>query len=197
MGLREIRHQVAKLCLRLLAGTVDGVPVWNQLCEFDRGATARDRGKSEGFARGISPSGEFREQFDASFASTQRRADIRADKCLSASDVARILGPDSSAAISNVLVLGTENCTPLKRMEIRLKDPKDVPATLNLLAVELQRSGIELRAVWHPGIPATEIWLTSPLHDRNKTLLSRAASFRFEADQSVAAKAGSPPNQAQ
>jgi hypothetical protein len=195
MGLREIRHRVVKLCWRMLAGTVDGVPVWNQICGFDRGVA--DRGKSEGFERGISGPGAFQEKFDASFASTQRRTDVSANKCFSAGDVARILGPNSSAAISNVLVLGTENSAPLKRMEIHLKDPKDVPATLKLLAVELQRSGIEFRAVWHPAIPATEIWLTSPLHDKNQTLLSSAASFGLQADQSVAAQACSPRSQAQ
>jgi hypothetical protein len=196
MGLREIRHQVTGLCWRLLMGAVDEAPEWNEICEFDRRATVWDWEKSEGFEGGSSARGDVQEQLAASFASTQRRADVPPNKCFSATDVARVLGRNSSATISNVLVLGRENSTPLKRMEIRLEDPKEVPATLNLLAVALQRSGIDCRAVRHPGIPATEIWLTSPLRDGKKTLLSCAATVDVQVSQGVAAKAGSPQSQA-
>jgi hypothetical protein len=198
MGLREIRHQVSKLCWRLLVGTVERVPEWNQICEFDGRATACDWEKSESCESRPRASGEVHGQVAASLAPTQRRADIPANKCPSASDVARgVLGPNSTATISNVLVLGTEGSPPLKRMEIRLGDPKEVPATLNLLAVALQRSGVEFRAVRHPGIPATEIWLTFPLHDGKKALVSCAAMVGVQVAQRATAKAGSPHNRAQ
>jgi hypothetical protein len=197
MGLRKIRHQVARLCWRLLVGAVDGVPEWNHICEFDRRPTAWDWEKTEGFERGVRAPGDVQGQVTTSFEPTQRSAHFAPNKCLSASDVARVLGPDSKATISNVLVLGTEGSTPLKRMEIRLADPKQVPATLNLLAVALQRSGIDCRAVRHPGIPATEIWLTSPLDDGRKTLMSCAALVGMQPSQCVGAKADSPRHQAQ
>jgi hypothetical protein len=197
MGLRVIRHEVAKLCWRLLVGTVERVPEWNQVSEFDCRATAGDWEKSEGCESRLRAPGDVHGQAAASFALTQRRADIPANECLSAGDVARgVLGPNSSATISNVLVLGTEGSAPLKRMEIHLGDPKEVPATLNLLAVALQRSGVDFRAVRNPGIPATEIWLTSPLHDRNKTLLSCAATVGEQMAQR-AVRTTSPRTQTQ
>lgn len=198
MGLREIRHQVAKLCWRLLVGTLETVPEWNQICEFDGRATAGDWERPEGCEHRIRAPGEVYRQVAASFASTQRRADIAAKQHLSVSDVARgVLGANSTATISNVLVLGTEGSPPLKRVEIHLRDPKEVPPTLNLLTLALQRSEVDFRAVQTPGMPATEIWLTSPLHDGNKTLLSSAAMVGVQVAQPVAAQAGSPHNQAQ
>jgi hypothetical protein len=197
MELREIRHQVAKLCWRLLVGTVERGPEWNQFCEFDCRATICDWEKSEGCESRPGAPGEVRGQVAASLAPTQRRADVLANQCLSASDVAiGELGPNSTTTISNVLVLGAEGSPPLKRMEIRLGDPKEVPAALNLLAVALQRSGVDFRAVRHPGIPATEIWLTSPLHDGKKTLLSCAAMVGMQVAQQATAKSGSPQNHA-
>ena len=127
----------------------------------------------------------------------QQRADVAGNKSLSASEVARrLLGPNPTVAISNVLVFGTMGSTLLKRMEIRLGDPEDVPATFELLALALQRSGVDFHAVRNPGIPPTEIWLTSPLDDVKKTLLSCAAMAGAQVAQ-VAAKAGSPRNHAQ
>lgn len=198
MGLREIRHQVAKLCWRWLVGTVERVPEWKQIREFDCRATAYDWAKWEAYERACRAPGEGQGQVAASFAPTLRTADIAGSKCLSASDVARrVLGPNSTAAVSNVLVLGTKGSTPLKRMEIHLRDPKEVPATLNLLVVAFERSGVDFRAVRNPGVPATEIWLTSPLHDGKKTLLSCAALVSEQTGQPGVVLAGSPRKHAQ
>jgi hypothetical protein len=177
MGLsREIRHQVAKLCRRLLGDTVERAPEWNQIGEFECVTTACDQEKSDGCEPRLGTACEVHRQVAASFAPTQRRAGIPASDRLSASDVAReVLGPNSSATISNVLVLGAAGSTPLKRVEINLRDPTEVLATLNLLAVALQESGVDFLAVRNPGVPATQIWLTSPLHGGKKTLLSCAA----------------------
>jgi hypothetical protein len=186
MGLSEIRHQVAKLCSRLLFGTVERVPE----------SAADDWEKSVNGDRLLRAAGEVHEPA-APFASMQQRADVAGNKSLSASEVARrLLGSNPTVTISNVLVFGTMGSTPLKRMEIRLGDPKEVPATLELLALALQRSGVDFRAVRNPAIPPTEIWLTSPLHDVKKTLLSCAAMVGAQVAQ-VAAKAGSSRNHAQ
>ena len=188
MRLREIHHQVAKLCSRLLVGTVERVPE----------SAADDWEKSENGECPLRAAGEVHQQGAAPLASMQQRADIAGNKSLSASEVARrLLGPNPTVAISNVLVFGTMGSTPLKRVEIRLGDPKEVPATFELLALALQRSGVHFRAVRNPGVPPTEIWLTSPLHDvKKKTLLSCAAMVGAHVAQ-VAAKAGSPRNRAQ
>jgi len=114
-------------------------------------------------------------------ASTQRKADIAADagapakKHLWAGDIARaILGPNSGTTISNVLVVGTNGSTLLKRVEIHFDDPEQVPAFFNLLAEALKSRGFELHPARNSGIPATEIWLTCPLDDWKKTSLSCA-----------------------
>src|SRR5262245_54581044 len=101
MGLREIRHQVARLCWRLLVGQVDGVPEWNQICELDRQVRTRDWEKSEGCNRRLGVPDEVQAQDAASFAPAERRADVPANKCISANDVAIVLGPNSNATVSN------------------------------------------------------------------------------------------------
>jgi hypothetical protein len=197
MGLREIRHQVAKLCQRFV-GRVERVPEWDQIREFDSHDMACDGEKSEASERPFRAPAEVHGQGAPSLAPRQQRADIATNKCLSASEVARgVLGPDSTAAITNVLVFGTGGSTPLKRTEIHLGDPKEVPATFNLLAVALRRSGVDLRVVRNPSIPATEIWLTSPLDDGKKTLLSCAAIGGVQVNQRVVAQVGPPRSQTQ
>jgi hypothetical protein len=89
--------------------------------------------------------------------------------------VRRLLGANSGATISKVLVVGTDGSNPVKRMEIHFADPERVPAAFTSLAAALQRSGFDFNTVGDSSIPATEIWLTYPLNDRNKTLLSCAA----------------------
>jgi len=204
MGLREISQRLGKLCWRLLMSTVENVPEWKQISEFDCRAMACDSKESRGCERRLVTRREVHGKEAASLPCTQRRADVPAgagapaSKRVSASDVARgVLGANSGATISNVLVLGTEGSTPLKRMEIHFEDPKQVPSMLNLLAVALQNSGFDFRAVRNPGIPTTEIWLSTPLDDGKKTLLSCAAIVGEQVVERVAVQAGSPRNQTQ
>jgi hypothetical protein len=174
MALREVRYQLARLCWRWLAGTVDS--------DLRRGAA-----------------GESRKRVDVSFAAAQWELDIPANECTSAAQVARkLLGSNSNASITNVLVIGRNNATPpVKRTEIHLRHSNEVPATLKLLATTLETSGISFRAVQNPGMPMTEIWLTCPLHDGKTALLSCAAIEGVHSAQPVSAKPISPRNAAQ
>jgi hypothetical protein len=98
-----------------------------------------------------------------------------ANECVSAGDIAReILGPDSGAIISNVLVVGANHSKPLKRMKIRFDHPRQVPAFFNLLATALKSGGVDFHTTRISSIPPTEIWLTSSLDNGKKTLLSCA-----------------------
>jgi hypothetical protein len=98
-----------------------------------------------------------------------------ANECVSAGDIAReILGPDSGAIISNVLVVGANHSKPLKRMKIRFDHSRQVPAFFNLLATALKSGGVDFHTTRISSIPPTEIWLTSSLDNGKKTLLSCA-----------------------
>jgi hypothetical protein len=204
MGLREISQRLANLYCRLVMNKVEYVSEWKQISEFDCRAMACDWQESRGSERRLVTAREVHGHEAASLSGTERRAEVSpgsrapANKSVSASDVARgLLGPNSGATISNVLVLGTEGSTPLKRMEIHFEDPKQVPSMLNLLALALQKSGFDFRAVRNPGIPATEIWLSTPLDDGKKTLLSCAAIVGEQVVERVAGKAGSTRTQTQ
>jgi hypothetical protein len=201
MGLRKIRHKITKLCWRVLVGTGERVAEWNQMREFDCRVAACDWEQGEGCNHQLGGHGEVHGQVVASFVSTQPRGDIAtdawepADKYLSASDVAKkVLRAKSGTTVSNVLVLGKEGSTPLKRMEIHFGDPEQVADTLNSLALALQESGVDFRAVRNPTMPAAEIWLTSPLHDGEKTLMSCAAMAGEQVDQRVISGNGSHRN---
>ena len=194
MGLTEIRHQVGELCRRLLVGSTQRAPEENQTRESDCRATVRE----EAGERQFQAPGEVNGQRIASCVLPQHPANVAGNQSVSARAVARgVLDANSTAAISNVLVFGIEGSTPLKRMEIHLRDPKEIPAILNLLAVALQRSGLDFRAVRDPRVPATEIWLTSPLHDEKETLLSCAAMVGVQMAQRAPANVASSRNQTQ
>lgn len=199
MGLRAIRQVFAKLRERLLMGTVQTVHEWNQICEFDCRATRCDWEKwdvcKQRLAAELQGQEATSKQSESDIASS---GCVPATKCVSTSDVARaVLGVNSCATISNVLVLRAEAPRPLKRTEIHFEDPKQVPASVSSLALALQKSGFDFRAVRNPGVPATDIWLISPLHDGKKILLSCAAIAGEHVDEGAAAQAGSPLNQKQ
>lgn len=119
-----------------------------------------------------------------------------AKECVSASDLAReILGPDSGATISNVLVVGTNHSKPLKRMKIHFDQPKQVPAFFNLLATALKSGGFDFHTTRISSIPPTEIWLTCPLDDEKKTLLSCARLTGEQVGSGVAVQSGSSREQ--
>jgi hypothetical protein len=75
--------------------------------------------------------------------------------------VAVIRSLDSTAEITNVLVFRKES-PPLRRMEIRIKDPTQVLVAANTLAATLRGSGVVFETIPGPRVPAHEIWLTLP-----------------------------------
>jgi hypothetical protein len=124
------------------------------------------------------------------------RARGSAGKNISPGDIARrILGANSGATISKVLVVGTDGSEPVKRMEIHFADPERVPAAFNSLATALQSSGFDFNSLGNSSIPETEIWLTYPLNGRSKTLLSCAARIGEQQAAVVAVQSGSPRGQ--
>jgi hypothetical protein len=173
MGLRDIRQSLNKLWWRLLMGTVENVAVPSHIFEP---AGTLDRGECRGCEQQLGTSCEADGRVAPSLPSTQMRADIppeQAKQHVWASDIAKgILGANSGASISNVLVVGNESTPRLKRMEIHFHDPSQVPAVFNLLAATFQSSGVDFLLVRDPGIPPTDIWLICPLQDRTKTVLS-------------------------
>ncbi len=121
------------------------------------------------------------------------RASASAGKNVCSGDIARkIFGANSGAIISKVLVVGADGSGPEKRMEIHFTDPERVPAAFNSLAAALQSSGFDFNTLRNSSIPVTEIWLTYPLNDRSKTLLSCAAQVGELQAAAVAAQSGSP-----
>jgi hypothetical protein len=124
------------------------------------------------------------------------RASTSAGKNTSPGDIARrILGANSGATISKVLAVGTGGSEPVTRVEIHFTDPEQVPTAFTSLAATLRSSGFELNTLGNSNIPATEIWLTYPLNDRNKTLLSCAARVGEQQAAAVAVQSGSPRGQ--
>lgn len=117
-------------------------------------------------------------------------------KNVSPGDIARrILAATSKATISKVLVVGADGSEPVTRMEIHFADPEQVPAAFNSLATALQSSGFDFNSLGNSRIPVTEIWLTYPLNDRNKTWLSCAARVGEQQAAAVAAQSGSARDQ--
>lgn len=185
MGLGDLRQKVTEICWRLLAaGTIEGVNEWNHFSKLYCGVTdGQNReirepqwqcsAEIQGVAALLTPM----QQRDDNPTRTQDHA----NHAVSPRDVVTgVLGTNSNASISNVLVLGSHGSTPLKRMEIHLEDPSETPAILDLLAVALQEHGIEFRWVCNPAIPVTDIWLTAPLRDGRRSLLSSAATVSQE-----------------
>ena len=181
MPLRHIYQRLRKVGWRLLVQMVEDVPEGNQSIESGSHAMACDCEQGSGLERQFEVPCEVNSQVATSSASLQLKTDIGAcattpaKKNLCVGDIARgILERNSRATIRNVLVVGTNGSMPLKRMEIHFEGPEQVPAFFNSLAAALKRSGAQFHAVWNSGIPASEIWLTSPVNDGKKTLLSCA-----------------------
>jgi hypothetical protein len=179
MGLRDIRKRLRKLCWGSLMGTVDKVPEGNQIFESGGHAAEREWKEYRVSERRLEVPCETKGHDAAALAFMQCKTEIAAGlgaqgkTQVCAGDIVRgILGPDSGATISNVLVVGTDALMPLKRTEIHLEAPEQVPAVFNLLSTALQNSGFDFHSTRSFGIPATEIWLTSPLDNQKKTWLS-------------------------
>jgi hypothetical protein len=199
MILREIGRRLGKLSWLRLMGAAEDVPERNQIPECGGQAAACNserRNGSEGRfevrhganGHGTASSAPMRRKTD-----NPARASASAGKNVSPGDIARrILGANSGATISKVLVVGTDRSEPVTRMEIHFADPERLPAAFSSLASALQSSGFDFNTVGNSSIPAAEIWLTYPLNDRNKTLLSCAARVEEQQAAAVAVQSGSP-----
>lgn len=197
MLLREIGRRLGKLSwLRLISPTED-VPERNQILECGGQIAACNSERRKGSERRFEVRHGANGHGTASSAPMRRKTDkpcssASAGKNLSPGDIARrILGANSGATINKVLVVGTGGSEPVTRMEIHFADPERVSAAFTSLAATLQSSGFDLNTLGSPSIPATEIWLTYPLNDRNKTLLSCAARIGEQQAAAVAAQSGS------
>jgi len=205
MGLREIRQRLGKQCWYLLAGAVDDAPVRNPVFDLGGDVMGYDAERWKSSERRLGINCEIYGKAAASAASVacmQWEADnavvptAPAKKHLSADDIAReIVRPDLGATISNVLVVGTERSTLLKRTEIRFDVPEQVVATFTSLATALQNHGFEFRAAEGADTPATEIWLTAPLDGRKQAPLSRVALIGERLAAGVAVHTGPQPEQ--
>jgi hypothetical protein len=207
MLLREIGRRLGKLSWLRLMGAAEDVPERNQILECGGQIAActcnseRRKGSERRFevrhganganGRGTASSAPLRRKTDKPAC-----ASASAGKNVSPGDIARrILGANSGATISKVLVVGTDGSEPVTRMEIHFADPERVPAAFTSLAATLQSSGFDLNTLGNSSMPASEIWLTYPLNDRNKTLLSCAARVREQQAAAVAVQSGSPRGQ--
>jgi hypothetical protein len=86
------------------------------------------------------------------------RAGAQVEKQFRADDIVRKILGTSSAAISNVLVIGSEGSACFKRIQIRFDDPRQVPAIFTLLASALHTGGLDFSTARNSSIPAAEIW---------------------------------------
>jgi hypothetical protein len=97
------------------------------------------------------------------------------DEGVSVNDfVALIRSIDSTAEIRHVLVFRKDASTHLRRIEIDIKDQKQVPSRTSALAAALERSGIAYRALQDADLAANEIWLTLPHNGSATELVSWA-----------------------
>jgi hypothetical protein len=177
MGIREIRKQLRRLYWVSLMGTIDKVPERNQIFEAGSRAAGCDWEEHGISERRLEMLCATKGRPGAPMQLKTTIVDAQGKTQICAGDIAQgILGPDSGATISNVLVVGPDGSMPLKRTEIHLEAPEQVPAVFNLLSTALQNSGFEFHAARSSAIPAAEIWLTSPLDNQKKTWLSCGAN---------------------
>jgi hypothetical protein len=202
MGLQEIRQCIGKLWRRLLLGTTVNVQERRQIPESGSRAPACDQEQHQGPEPLFGMPRQVNGHASASSTSMQRKNESAANpsagtgKCVCAVDIAREISEcNSGAAIGNVLVVGTNGSTRHKRMKMHFNDPAQVPAAFNSLAAALKSNGFNLQTAWSSGMPATEIWLTSPLDDPKRTLLSCARPIGKQATTGIAGQSGVPREQ--
>jgi len=180
-------------------GAAEDMPERNQILECGSQAAACNSERRKGSERRFEVRHGANGHGVASSAPMRRKTDNHA--CASASvgknvspgDVARgILGASSGATINKVLVVGIGGSETVTRMEIHFADPERVPAAFASLAATMQSNGFDLTTLENSNIRANEIWLTYPLNDRNKALLSCAARVGEQQATAVAAQSGSP-----
>jgi len=195
MLLREIGRLLRKLSRFRGMGASEAVPERNQIFECGAACSSERRNGSESRSEvrhganghGTPPSAPIRRKTDKPAC-----ASASAGKNVAPGDIARrVLGANSGASISKVLVVGADGSEPVTRMEIHFADPEQVPAAFNSLATALQSSGCDFNSLGNSSVPVTEIWLTYPLNNRNKTLLSCAARVGEQQAAAVAVQSGS------
>ena len=203
MGLQEIRQFIGKLWWRLLMGTSENVPERNQILESPSHPPACDQEQRKGPDPLFGMPRQVNGRGSASSTSMQRKRESIADpgpraKYVCVLDIAREISErNSGATISNVLVVGTNGSPRHKRMKIHFNDPAQVPAAFNSLAAALKSKGFNLQTARSSSIPATQIWLTSPLEDPKRTLLSCAGPIGDQATAGIAGQAEVPREQTQ
>ena len=202
MLLREIGRLLGKLSWLRQMGAAKDVPERNQILGCPGQGVAGNSERRNGSERRIEVRQGTHEHGTESSANMRQkidkpaRAGVSIGKNISPGDIARrILGANSGARISKVLVIGTDGSEPVTRMEIHFADPERVPAAFSSLASALHSTGFEFYTVRNSSIPATEIWLAYPLNDREKTLLSCAAQVGEQQSARVAVQAGSARGQ--
>ena len=165
MRFRDICQRAASLWRRLLRGRVEHPGQCQNLETGSNTSELHDQ------ASGISAPMRFK-------TATTSTAHALPEKNPGAGDIVRsLLGPNSVARISNVLVVGRQGSMPMKRMEMRFADPEHVPVLFGLLAAALTASGFALKASRQADIPPNEIWLTCPLDGEKRTSLCCAATI--------------------
>ena len=158
------------------------VPECDEVCEFDCRETecsCREWGTCERrLEHFLGASAENRNARYASSRQPDPDVKIEAGSCatkarVDAEDLAVVLWElEWTVETRKVMVFPGGDAPPIKRVEIDIKDPKNVPATADALANALQKCGLTLRAAYESGIPMNEIWLTFPQNDDTPAMMS-------------------------
>jgi hypothetical protein len=194
MLLREIGQFFGKLSWLRRIGAAKDVPERSQILECHAACSNERRNGSErrvevrhrANGHGTASSATMRQKTDK-----PARAGASIGKNISPGDIARsIFGTNSGAAISKVLVVGTDGSAPVTRMEIHFADLERVPAAFSSLASALHSTGFEFKTVTNCNVPPSEIWLSYPLNDQETTLLACAAQVEEQQIARVAVQAG-------
>ena len=158
-------------------GTIDKVPERNQIFEAGHRAAACDWEEHGISERQVEILCATKGRPGTPMQLKTEIVDAQGKTQICASDIAQgILGPDSGATISNVLVVGTDGSMPLKRTEIHLEAPRASPGYVQPIIDSSAEQRIRVPRRSSSAIPAAEIWLTSPLDNRKKTWLSCGAN---------------------
>ena len=170
------------LLRRIKGRMIQVVAECDEVCEFDGGETARSLERWRTCERRLEPLiGASAENGGARHASPpQPGCNVKihvggntTNAEIYAEDFAAVLRElDWTVETRNVMVFPGGDAPPIGRVEIDIKDPKNLPATADALANALQGYGLTLRVVYESGIPMNEIWLTCPQNDGATALMS-------------------------
>jgi hypothetical protein len=184
----EIIKAFRALFQRIKGRMIQVVPECDEVCEFDCRETECSRAEWGKCARRLKHFiAASAEKGSARYAlSRQPDCDLKI-KAGSHATKARVDAEDFAAVLRElewtvetrkVMVFPGGDAPPIRRVEIDIKDPKNVPATADALANALQKFGLTLRAAYESGIPMNEIWLTFPQNDDATALMSLGGYFK-------------------